>query len=1051
MSTFTEDSYEQALLSLFEGLGYTRMHGRDVVRDEHEPCYVEELEKALARINPKVPIEALKEAKKLITQITDGSLVQRNEVFTEMLQDGVAVRIHNASGGEKNYLVRLVDYDNVDNNSFVVANQWTVEEYKRKRMDIVLLLNGMPVVVLELKSPSREETDASEAYVQLKNYMQDVPSLFVYNQVAVMSDMAINKAGSITANEDRYLDWKSKDGTYESTEFADYDTMMEGMFAKERLLDIIKNFTCFSHEEKSNVKILAAYHQYWAVRKAVEKARMAVESNGKIGVFWHTQGSGKSLSMVFFAHLVEKEINNPTIVVITDRNDLDNQLFTQFSKCQKFLRQTPVQASSKENLRELLLEKKVGGGIIFTTMQKFEARFDEKGNYRAESLSDRRNIIVMTDEAHRGQYGFEAKVDAETGRVSIGAARVIHDSLPNASYIGFTGTPISTSDKDTREVFGDDIDVYDMTQSVADGATRPIYYESRVVKLRLDDDTLALLDKEYDKLAEEGANDDELNRSKHDMAHTEAILGHETAINSLCDDIVFHYEDSRQYELTGKAMIVAYNRDIAYSIYKRILELRPQWDEKVKLVVTESNKDTNPELHRLAGSKAYRQQLGRKFKDDNDEMKIAIVVDMWLTGFDVPSLATMYVYKPMKGYSLMQAIARVNRVYPGKEGGLIVDYVGLFHALQEAMHDYTKRDQTRYSNNDIGKTALKNFKEKVEVCRGYMPIYDKDVFWKGSDSDRTQLIKKGVNVLMSPQKQKEQKEYLFNANKMHGFLTLCRSLVCEELRWEAAFYDTVRILLLRLTGKGRITKTEINERIRELLKQSVHSEGVTSIFKDNGEVMSLFNKAFLKELKEMKEKNIAQRVLEDLLRRQLSVLKTKNVVQSEAFSELLTKTLNAYINGLISNQEVIEQLLKMAEEMKAAEDLGKELGLTQEEKAFYDALTKPEAIKDFYSNEQLIGLTKELTEALRANKSLDWRKKVDARASMRKMIKRLLKKYNYPPEKNAEAMETVLKQCEAWADDEDNYAESAYTKPRMSYTLPKEDSNIGMAAEKEPS
>ena len=1020
MSIFTENSYEQALLSLFEGLGYTRMYGPDVLRDEHEPCHVEELEAALSRINKDIPSEALKEAQKLITQITDGSLVQRNETFTEMLQDGVAVRINDASGGAKNYLVKLVDYDNVDNNSFVAVNQWTVEEYKKKRMDIVLLLNGMPVVVLELKSPSREETGASEAYVQLKNYMQDVPSLFVYNQVAVMSDMAINKAGSITANEDRFLEWKSKDGSYESTEFADYDTMMEGMFKKERLLDIIRNFTCFSNEEKCNVKILAAYHQYWAVRKAVEKARQAVESNGKIGVFWHTQGSGKSLSMVFFAHLVEKEINNPTIVVITDRNDLDNQLFTQFCKCQKFLRQTPVQASSKENLRDLLLEKKVGGGIIFTTMQKFEARFDEKGNYKPESLSNRRNIIVMTDEAHRGQYGFEAKVDAETGKVSIGAARVIHDSLPNASYIGFTGTPISTSDRDTREVFGDDIDVYDMTQSVADGATRPIYYESRVVKLKLDDDTLDLLDKEYDQLAEEGANAEELNKSKHEMAHTEAILGHETAINSLCDDIVFHYEDSRQYELTGKAMIVAYNRDIAYSIYKRILKLRPQWSEKVKLVVTESNKDTNPELHRLAGSKAYRQQLGRKFKDDNDEMKIAIVVDMWLTGFDVPSLATMYVYKPMKGYNLMQAIARVNRVYPGKEGGLVVDYVGIFRALQEAMRDYTKRDQNRYSNSDISQTALKNFKEKVEVCRGYLPIYDAEQFKNGSDSNRALLIKKGVNALMSPQKQPILKNYLFNANKMHGFLTLCRSLVDNKLRWEAAFYDTVRILLLRLTGKGRITKAEINERIRELLKQSVHSEGVTSIFKDNGEVMSLFNQAFLNELKEMKEKNIALKLLENLLRKQLNILKSKNVVQSEIFSELLTKTLNAYINGLISNQEVIDRLIEMANEMREAENLGQELGLTPEEKAFYDALTKPEAVKDFYSNEQLIGLTKELTEALRANRSLDWRKKVDARAGMRKMIKRLLKKYDYPPEDREDAMATVLKQCEAWADDEDN-------------------------------
>ena len=490
--------------------------------------------------------------------------------------------------------------------------------------------------------------------------------MFIYNAICVMSDQLTSKAGTITSGEDRFMEWKTKDGDYENTQFAQFDTFFEGMFKKERLLDIIKNFICFSNEGINSFKILAGYHQYFAVRKAIESTKHATVTDGKGGVFWHTQGSGKSLSMVFYAHLLQKALDSPTIVVITDRNDLDDQLYGQFAKCKEFLRQEPIHAESRENLKSLLAGRQANG-IIFTTMQKFEESH--------EALSERNNIIVMADEAHRGQYGLAETVDAKTGKIKIGTARIIRNTLPNATYIGFTGTPISSKDRSTREVFGDYIDIYDMTQAVEDGATRPVYYESRVIKLNLDEDTLKLIDSEYDVMAE-NADGEVVEKSKRELGKMEAVLGNDNTINSLVCDILDHYENNRENLLTGKAMIVAYSRPIAMKIYKRILELRPAWTEKVGVVMTSGNNDPE-EWRKIIGNKHHKDELAKKFKDNNSTMKIAIVVDMWLTGFDVPSLATMYVYKPMSGHNLMQAIARVNRVFRDKEGGLVVDYVGI--------------------------------------------------------------------------------------------------------------------------------------------------------------------------------------------------------------------------------------------------------------------------------------------------------------------------------------------------------------------------------------
>ena len=1029
--SFTEDNYEKALISLFEGMGYQYLYGPNIERDYYVPYYEAQLEESLQIVNPKKPHAAIHEAIIKLRNIDMGSLTQRNETFTDYLQHGIEVSYFN--GKEmRNEMVYLIDFEHTDKNTFQVINQWTFIENAEKRADIIVFVNGLPLVVVELKSPSREETDASEAYLQLRNYMKDIPSLFAFNMFCVMSDMALSKAGTITSKEDRYMEWKTKDGNYESTEFVDYDTFFEGIFQRDRLLDIIKNFICFSKEEKGSVKILAGYHQYFAVKKAIERTKHATVSNGKIGVFWHTQGSGKSLSMVFYAHLLQQELSQPTIVVITDRNDLDDQLYTQFSKCKEFLRQTPIQANSRENLKELLSGREANG-IIFTTMQKFEES--------DEPLSERRNIIVMTDEAHRGQYGFEEKVDATTGKVSIGTARIIHNSLPNASYIGFTGTPISTKDRDTVEVFGDYIDIYDMTQAVNDGATCPVYYESRVINLNLDDATLQALDDEYELLAEEGATTEQIEKSKKEMSHLEEILGAPATIESLCQDILKHYEENRQYELTGKAMIVAYSRPIAMSIYHRLLELRPTWTDKVKVVMTGSNQDPE-EWHDIIGNKQYKKELARRFKDDNDPMKIAIVVDMWLTGFDVPSLATMYVYKPMSGHNLMQAIARVNRVFNGKVGGLVVDYIGIAKALKEAMRDYTGRDRKNFGNPDIKGMAFTKFKEKLEVCQDLFHSYNYSKFHTGTDADRAKLIKGGVNFMLATDKQEQLPLYMKEAALLHNSITLCRSLLNEEQRFLAAFFETVRTLLSRMTGKGKVTKKEINARISELLKQSVKSEGVINLFSDVKAEFSLFDTAFLDEISKMKEKNIAVELLKKLLAEKVALYQKTNIVQSEKFSDLLNRSLSNYLKGLLTNEEVIQELLQLAKEIASADSAANELGLTPEEKSFYDALTKPQAIHDFYSNEELVAMTKELTDSLRKNRTIDWQKKESARAGMRRMIKHLLKKYHYPPEEAANALETVIKQCEQWTDNEqENYS----TKLVKMYEIHKDD--IQMVAE----
>ena len=1005
---FNEDAYEQVLISLFNDLGYEHECGYDVERDYSLPYHKADLLASLKRLNPECKDDVIEQGVVQLTNINMVSMEQRNELFTKWLQGGLEVS-YQQNNDTRTALLKLADYVNIDNNLFKVVNQWRIEDIQTKRCDIVVMLNGLPLVVIELKSAISEEADIHDAYLQIRNYQLAIPSIFNYNAFNVISDMTETRAGTITASENRYMEWKSEDGKYLSSMLADYGVFFRGIFTKEHFMDILQNFICFDHDQGKTRKIMTAYHQYFAVNKAVDRTRKAMESDGKIGVFWHTQGSGKSLSMVFFAHQLIQKFPEVTIVVVTDRKDLDNQLYDQFTRCTDFLRQKPYQAESREELATKLRGRK-SGGIFFTTIQKFE-----EGD---TPLSPRRNIVVMTDEAHRSQYGDE-RWDDKSQQMKKGFSKKMREALPGASFIGFTGTPISDRDRDTEEVFGDYIDVYDMSQAVDDGATRPVYYESRVVNLSLNEEAMKLLDAEFDNLSDEGATDEQIKVAKQEHSRLEVLLGEDSTIDSLVNDIINHYEQNRQNELTGKAMIVALTRGIAVKIYKRMLELRPEWTEKVKIVMSGSNQDPE-EWQSLTGNNKYKEELARKFKDDNDPMKIAIVRDMWLTGFDVPSLATMYVYKPMSGHNLMQAIARVNRVFPEKEGGLIVDYVGIAQALKNAMKQYTNRDRRRFGDPDIAKTALTKWQEEYEICSDLLHGFDYDGFFDDDNVKKASAITGGVNFFSAPSKVTQKKDFIEHSSQLHNATTLCRSLLTTKQKTEVCYMDAVRVMLVKLSKKGKITKHEINERIGELLRQSIKSDGVINLFGDRQLEFSLFDEAFMQEVHNMKEKNLAVELLTKLLKDKIATSKKTNVIKSDLFSDMLSQSLSNYLKGLLTNEEVLEELLKLAEQIKNSDKEGYELGLSVEEKAFYDALSSPEGVRQAYSDEEFIAMTKELTEELQKNRTIDWNRKESARARMRVMVKRLLKKYKYPPKHAEKALETVMRQCNHWADQEEN-------------------------------
>ena len=997
-----ENTLEQVIISELEEKGYEYLYGPNIDRDYHEVILKDYFNSAMLKINQGITIEIIEETYKTIKNLGLLKLEDMNAAFHKYLVEGVPIP-YRVNGESATFTVHLIDFENPESNDFKVINQYTIIEYKNKRPDVLVFINGIPMVLFELKNMVNVDTTVEDAYKQIKNYQLDIPTLFYYNAFNVISDGLDTRVGTITSDFTRYMTWKSENGERPEESGVNYFTMLiNGVFPKERILDILRNFIVFQDIKGKTIKIMAGYHQYFAVRKAVERTKKSLEENSrKVGVVWHTQGSGKSLSMVFYTGCIvsNPEFRNPTIVVLTDRNDLDNQLFGTFSASSKLLlRQTPKQAQSWVNLKDLLRVR--AGGIIFTTIQKFEES--------SEVLSERSNIIFIADEAHRSQYGLDGKLDRDTGEWKYGMAKYVRDLLPNATFIGFTGTPIDFDDKSTVEVFGDYIDIYDMTQAVEDGATVPIYYENRTAKLKLNANLLKKIDAEYDKLAAE-ASEIAIEKSKSDLSSIEAIIGSKERLSLLADNIIAHYED-RQYVLTGKAMIVCMTRRIAINLYKTILEKRPEWKNKIKVVLTSSNKDEE-EWHDIIGNKTYRDQLMVEFKDEKSEFKIAIVVDMWLTGFDVPSMATMYIDKPMKGHNLMQAIARVNRVYKDKEAGLIVDYIGMAAELKTALSQYTKRDQDKIP--DLGQ-AYSIALGKLEIMRDFFYGFDYSAFFGDSDTERLAVIADGVNFALEFEED-EKKEYIKEATALSQAETLCRSLLDLPTKQEIEFFKSIKAGLCKCGGRVGITSNEINARIMTMLEQAIEQDGVYNIFaqagKKNPEI-SILSDEYMDKIRKMKHKNIAAEMLRKLLEDNIRVFARTGVVKSQLFSEKMQKLLKIYNNRLITSAEVIEELLNLSREMTEAYKAGDEKGLSVEELAFYDALAAdPEVLKKM-QDEVLVDMAQELTELIRRSRTVDWDKKESARAYMRTQVKHLLRKYKYPPEKAKGAIDIVIKQAE---------------------------------------
>lgn len=997
-----ENILEQVIISELREKGYEYLYGPNIDRDYHEVILKDYFDAAMLKINQGITMEIIEETYKTIKNLGLLKLEDMNAAFHKYLIEGVPIS-YRVNGEPATFTVHLIDFENPEENDFKVINQYTIIEYKNKRPDILVFINGIPMVLFELKNMVHADTTVEDAYKQIKNYQLDIPKLFYYNAFNVISDGLDTRVGTITSDFTRYMTWKSENGEKPEESGVNYfTTLINGVFPKERILDILRNFIVFQDIKGKTTKIMAGYHQYFAVRKAVERTKKSLDENSrKVGVVWHTQGSGKSLSMVFYTGCIvsNPKYNNPTIVVLTDRNDLDNQLFGTFCSSSKLLlRQTPKQAQNRENLKDLLRVN--AGGIIFTTIQKFEES--------SEILSERSNIIFMADEAHRSQYGLDGKLDRKTGEWKYGMAKYMRDSLPNATFIGFTGTPIDFDDKSTVEVFGDYIDIYDMTQAVEDGATVPIYYENRTAKLKLNANLLKKIDAEYDKLAAE-ASEIAIEKSKSDLSSIEAIIGSKERLSLLADDIIAHYED-RQYVLTGKAMIVCMTRRIAINLYKTILEKRPEWKNKIKVVLTSSNKDEE-EWHDIIGNKTYRDQLMVEFKDEKSEFKIAIVVDMWLTGFDVPSMATMYIDKPMKGHNLMQAIARVNRVYKDKEAGLIVDYIGMAAELKTALSQYTKRDQDKIP--DLGQ-AYSIALGKLEIMRDFFYGFDYSAFFGDSDTERLAVIADGVNFALEFEED-EKKEYIKEATALSQAETLCRSLLDLPTKQEIEFFKSIKAGLCKCGGRVGITSNEINARIMTMLEQAIEQDGVYNIFaqagKKNPEI-SILSDEYMDKIRKMKHKNIAAEMLRKLLEDNIRVFARTGVVKSQLFSEKMQKLLKIYNNRLITSAEVIEELLNLSREMTEAYKAGDEKGLSVEELAFYDALAADSEVLKKMQDEVLVEMAQELTELIRRSRTVDWDKKESARAYMRTQVKHLLRKYKYPPEKAKGAIDIVIKQAE---------------------------------------
>ncbi len=1077
-SKITESAIEELAIKLLESQGYSYISPEqwEQERDSLSDVVLKDrLKAAIDTLNPKIPQDAKEQALRAILNLPSQNLVENNEYVQKLLTDGVDVEYLPACAdrskhGVKGDKVWLIDFNNIHNNEFIVCNQFTVIQNNiNKRPDIVLFVNGLPLVVIEIKNPTDETATIKKAFTQIQNYKNAIPNLFYYNGILVLSDGLDAKAGSLTADWSRFSAWKTSSGKKEAKiTVPQLETLISGMLTPEVLLDLIKQFTVFEkttclravthRQEKEDSKTglttieiekkIAAYHQYYAVKKAIKSTIKAAADNGdrKAGVMWHTQGSGKSLSMVFYTGKIVLELNNPTIVVMTDRNDLDGQLFDTFAGCKQLLRQEPVQAQSRPHLKKLL--KVAGGGIIFTTIQKF---YPEDGGEVYDLLSERKNIVVVADEAHRSQYGFGAKTiyekddkgDQVGTRTAYGFAKYLRDALPNASFIGFTGTPIEKEDASTPAVFGNYIDIYDVAQAVEDGATVRIYYESRLVKVHLKSEEKEKLDAEVEAiteaeestcLREDTHRQATKEKAKAKWTQMEAIVGHKDRLRSVAQDIIDHFE-KRQEAFDGKGMIVNMSRRIAVELYDEIIKLRPDWhstDKKkgvIKVIMTSTSSDpASWQIHNT--TKQDRKEIGERFKNLNDPLKLVIVRDMWLTGFDVPCLHTMYIDKPMRGHNLMQAIARVNRVFKDKPGGLVVDYIGIASDLKTALATYAESGGKGTPTLDQS-DAIDAMLEKHEiVVQMFLPApgsprqagegFDYKRYFSADTRGKMTILLEAQEHILSLDDGKDRftKQVILLSQ---AFALSVPSLKAMEIKEDVGFFQAVKARLNKFEPRGSgKSDEEIETAIRQIVDKAVVSEGVIDVFDAAGikkPDISILSDEFLEEIQGMKHKNLALELLKKILNDEIKIRARKNFIQSKKLSEMLENAIKKYQNKLITAAQVIEELIKIANDIKQADNRGKDLGLSEDEVAFYDALANNESARDVLGDETLRELARILVEKVKTNTSIDWTIKENVQARLRTIVKRTLRKYGYPPDKQKLATENILKQAELLADD----------------------------------
>lgn len=999
---FNEETLEKITMEILEELEYECINGYEMERTNFSKVILEEdLKEAISRINSNVSEEDLTEVMRQIKNLDNNNTILNNKQFTRYLLEGVSVPV-NENGETRYKTIKIVDFDNISNNIFKAINQYTIIEHSEKRPDIIIFVNGLPLVVVELKSTVREDVKLIDGYNQLKGYQEvHIPTLFYYNQFMVVSDGVQARAGTITSPWSRFSEWKKVEVDDEVTEnMPTHKTLFYGMLRKDRLLDIINNYILWSDDSK----ILSAYHQYFGVKKAIKSTETAVENKtGKAGILWHTQGSGKSFSMVFYTGNMIKKLGNPSIVVVTDRNDLDNQLYETFAKCSNYLKQDPVQIENREDLNDKLDNRK-SGGIFFTTLQKFE---EETGLF-----SNRDDILVLVDEAHRSHYGIDATIKFDKEKMKAykkyGTAKYLHEAFPHATYIGFTGTPVETKDKSTSNVFGKVIDTYDMTQAIMDGATVPIMYEARMARVGLNQKILDEIDDYYNYLErQEDVEEYKINESKKEMAKMSQIIEDPDRLQMIVEDIIKQYEQI-ETSVANKAMVVAYSRNSAYTMYKKFLELKPNWKNKVHMVITSNNKD-DEEMQKAIGSKKDKKKLEIEFKDMNSEFKIAIVVDMWLTGFDVPGLGTMYIDKPMKAHNLMQAIARVNRVYKDKKGGLIVDYIGLKRWLLEALKTYTKRDQGKIiDNTEIVKVLM----DKVELIRDLFKGFYYGHFATTTDSDKYEIITAGANwILKTEDKQKRFMKYSYDVKSLYS---LCAGELSQEIKDEILFFVSVRSFISKLSG-GKIDVKEINNNVAKMLERAIQDDEMLQIGEvHNSNQLSILSDDILNKVAKMQKKNIAVEILNRALKDYVEQVGKENVVMMEKFSTRFQKIVASYNErtSVEDIEKIIQEMINLKKEIDKEMKSGNEYNLSTEEKAFFDALGDDPEVKELMKDETLVQIAKELVETVNKNMTIDWDIRKDARARMRIEIKKLLIKYNYPPNKSEKAVQTVIRQAE---------------------------------------